>query len=463
MGGGNEDEGGFSGYMIKTVDLGPILFCVCLLALFVAYGIVLPLLVFLGERRDALQHAHETTEFFSEDSSEDLPRRKKHDDDNDSKKSPNQQQRVLHGNQNADEEASVDSRSSQQSTSTHSSALGSAVAAILDHPPHYKSKTTRRRRRNREREILKAQWTAGESQAFQMKTMGASTPETLALLQAIHPGGITAPAVVPEPEECTVPSVKDATPTTPPPKKYAEDYPTMGAMDKMALISSYDIETKRIVRLSTPFCVQALITGLTDILTVAVVGKLVGTREVSAFVVVTMWVELSSEFVGGLHEALATLCSQAIGARNKELAGSYVQIVVILYTLFFIPFAILWVFYMDAVLRWHGLDEETVRIGTQYTYILVVDLLIDGLGEAIHGLLDVAGFEKYSTLIGATEEILSLVIIFIWALVGNPDLNTVGLIQFGLGVAFLLLNCVIIRWRGWFKAFYKGMFGSVDC
>lgn len=183
---------------------------------------------------------------------------------------------------------------------------------------------------------------------------------------------------------------------------------------------------------------------------------------VSAYVIVNMLVELTSEFVGGLHEALATLCSQAIGLGNRELAGAYVQIVTLLYTAFFIPFMILWAVYIDAALRWFGFDEETVRIGQQYCYILIVDLLFDGLGEAIHGLLDVGGLEQFSTLIGATEEICAFLTLLLVALYGNagPGLVTVGLIQFGLGMVFLVLNIFIIYWKGWFKPYEKGMTGT---
>ena len=149
-----------------------------------------------------------------------------------------------------------------------------------------------------------------------------------------------------------------------------------------------------------------------------------------------------------MHEALATLCSQAIGANNKKLAGQYVQIVVILYTLFFIPFMLMWAAYMGSALRWLGFDEETVEIGRSYNYILVVDLLIDGLGEAIHGLMDVGGLEKFSTLIGGAEEIIATLTLLFVGIFGSPDLVTVGLIQFGLGVFFLLLNIWIIHRRG---------------
>jgi Na+-driven multidrug efflux pump len=195
-------------------------------------------------------------------------------------------------------------------------------------------------------------------------------------------------------------------------------------------------------------------------LTVAVIGKLVGTREVSAYVIVHILVELVTEFVGGFHEALVTLCSQAIGARKPRLAGKYVQIATILYILCYMPFALIWFFKIDAAIRWFGFDEETVRIGQHYGYVLLVYYLINGVGEAVHGLLDCAGFASYSTFIGALQEVVAFLTILLCALVGSPSLLTIGIIQFGMGVLFLCLNIFIIWRNGWFLPYRDGMVGT---
>ena len=197
----------------------------------------------------------------------------------------------------------------------------------------------------------------------------------------------------------------------------------------------------------------------------AVIGKLVGTRAVSAFVVVNMLVQLTTQFVGGFHEALTTLCSQAIGAKKHRLAGKYVQISTILYVVTYIPFALLWVVVMDDAMRWFGFDEKTIHMGTQYGYFLLFDYLIDGVAEAIHALLDVSGYQTYSTTIGAAEETVAFLVVLVWGLLGAPSifvspLFTVGVIEFGTGILFLSLNCFIIGRNGWFRPFREGMVGT---
>lgn len=121
---------------------------------------------------------------------------------------------------------------------------------------------------------------------------------------------------------------------------------------------------------------------------------------------------------------------------------------------------IMWIFCLGPAIEWFGFDAETVRIGQQYGYILIVDYLIDGFGEAVHALLDTAGFAHYSTFIGAMEELLAFLIVVLWATLGSPTLLTVGFVQLGMGCLFLFANLCIIWRKGWFKPYFCGMFGS---
>ena len=190
------------------------------------------------------------------------------------------------------------------------------------------------------------------------------------------------------------------------------------------------------------------------------IGKLVGTREVSAFVVVNLLVQATSKLVAGSHEAIYTVGSHAIGAKKPRLAGKYVQIAALLYMITYIPFALIWAFYLGDTILWFEFDEETARIGHQYGYVLLADHFINGVGEAIHALLDVAGLENYSTFIGAIEETIAFLTILVWALVGSPSLLAIGLVQFGMGIVFLGLNVFIIWRRGWFKKYRDGLIGT---
>lgn len=447
---GQEDDDGFLYYVPSTVDLGrsPMVFSV--FAFLIGYGVVLPLLVVLYRRRkERLKSAMEQTFCIDDDDEE---------EEQDKVRVVVDTRHLQSGptSQPPDGDGSIAQTSyySKLSSSTHSS-VSRAIEAILEHPPTAHTKAARRRRRRLLRE---------HNQNHRNKI----DVQTHSLLQGIHPGSHL--ATYPPGESSSWRSSEFAScreegeeqeRAAPPKPKYASEFETFGMLDKLGFVAEWDVETKRILRLSTPYCTQAFVTGITDTINLAVIGRRIGTPELSAFVVVNLLVVLTSEFVGGLHEALASLCSQAIGAGNKKLAGQYCQIVFILYTIFFIPCMIVWAVYMGPILRWFKFGEETVAIGVQYNYILIVDLLIDGLGETVHGFLDVAGFEKFSTLIGATEEILATIILLFAAIFTDmKGLVGVGLIQFALGVIFLTINIMIIFWKGWFGPYREGMIGS---
>lgn len=463
-GGGQDDDDGFLYYVPSTVDLGGGLLVGSVFCFLIGYGLVLPLLVAWGRRRRARQKAGIENTFCIDDDEDD-------DDDSPERVVVDTRHMGLNNQQQPDGDGSIAQSSfySYYSKLSSSSSVSRAIESILEHPPTAHTKSARRRRRRKLRENIDI--------------------HTHNLLQGIHPGGITSCLASPtttdpyppgeasswrssefascreeeEEEEEEGQGLNAAQRTAPrsTPPRYASDFDAFGVLDKLGIMAEWDIETRRILRLSTPYCTQAFVTGMTDTINLAVIGRKIGTPELSAFVIVNLLVVLTSEFVGGLHEALASLCSQAIGAGNKKLAGQYCQIVLVLYTLFFIPCMVVWAVYMGPILRWFGFDEETVAIGVQYNYILVVDLLIDGLGETVHGFLDVAGFEKFSTLIGATEEILATIVLLVAAMTTEmKGLVGVGLIQLGLGVVFLAINIMIIFCLGWFAPYSEGMIGS---
>jgi MatE len=233
-----------------------------------------------------------------------------------------------------------------------------------------------------------------------------------------------------------------------------------GFLDEIAKCFAWDVEMKRLFKLSIPFALQAVSTGVLDTLTVAVVSKLLGTSAVSAFVIVRLLIELPARFVGGFHEAMWTNCSHAIGNGKQRLCGKYTQISTVLYLVSYTPFAVIWAFLLDDTIRWFGFDEEVILMGTQYGYILIVYHFMAGISESVHGLLDVAGCENFSTVVHSAEEVVTFAVILVWALVGKPALYMIGLVQLGMQIAFLILTILIILRKGWFRPYLGGMLSS---
>ena len=227
-------------------------------------------------------------------------------------------------------------------------------------------------------------------------------------------------------------------------------------MDVLSTVARWDIDMKRLFKLAFPFVLQVVIEGGFETLTVAVIGKLLGTKEQSAYVIVRLFLDMTEQVVGGLHESLATLCSHALES-NKKLVGEYVQLSVIFSILFTIPISLTWFFCMEPVLEWIGFDETTVRIGKDFAMVLIADHLFVGINESIHALLDTINLQGYSTILTAVEELTSFLLILFLALFGSPSLQTVGMVHFLVAVAFLLINISIIVYKGWFEPYLEGM------
>lgn len=228
---------------------------------------------------------------------------------------------------------------------------------------------------------------------------------------------------------------------------------------RMLEIAKWDTDMKRIFRLGIPFVVEATMEAGIEILTMAIVGKLIGTEELSAFVTVSLLMGMTDHIVGGIHESLVTLCPHAMSI-NKRLVGEYVQLSIVFCVLLTIPLSVFWYYFIDEALEWLGFDEETVKIGHDYAMILVFDLGLMGIGESIHALLDTINLESYSTMLVVAEDLSGFLLILLLALFDHPDLNTVGLVHLFCHVFFMGLNVIIILRKGWFDPYMDGILGS---
>ena len=236
--------------------------------------------------------------------------------------------------------------------------------------------------------------------------------------------------------------------------------PIVRAFHKLLEIAEYDYEMKRICRLATPFIFRELGHGVLEAVNVAIIANFIGTSEVAAYVTVDMVVGLSASIFSGFHESLTTLCSQAIGARNKKLAGQYLQISMVLYVICFTPFIAFWMIYMDETLRWFGFDEYTVQVGTDFARIYVFVALIEAVDESLYSLLDTIGKESYSGMFATLTEAAATAGVIAVAFNPNATLERVGLVFLFVAAGGVFFNVLIIMWKGWFDAYLGGIVGS---
>jgi Na+-driven multidrug efflux pump len=213
--------------------------------------------------------------------------------------------------------------------------------------------------------------------------------------------------------------------------------------------------------LAFPFAADAIILGVFENARVAILGHLVGTPELSAYVLVMLFVGLTTDFVGGFYYSLATLLSHSIGAENSSLTGQYLQLSIIYFVLFSIPFVIMWYLLMEPTLLFLGLDSKTAKMGQEFTAPVVFSGIFHGVNKCFRELMETTDYEITSMLLGAGEEIAVTVAILIYALYWEtPSLTVIGYLFLFTYALSLCFTVGLILFTGWFKQYYGGLFHS---
>lgn len=232
-------------------------------------------------------------------------------------------------------------------------------------------------------------------------------------------------------------------------------------MEKLLVIAEWDYEARRISKLGFPFVLQALAIGITEAIRVALIGKFIGTRALSAYVIVTMVVGMSNVFLKGFQDACITLCSHAVGVGNKRLAGQYIQIGTTLFTICFIPIFVCWVYATGPIFTWLGFDAATRKMGEEFALLYMFSSFLHGIDHSMHSLLDVIDKEVYSTVFVSSQEIVATLATLAVVLQPNvTNLQLLGLAYIGQKALALILNSAIIVWNGWFDKYLDGLVGN---
>jgi len=227
--------------------------------------------------------------------------------------------------------------------------------------------------------------------------------------------------------------------------------------DRLLEVAEWDSESKRILNLSVPFSVSAIVAGVSETVRIALVAHFIGTDAVAAYTIVLLILGLTQEFFGGFALTSASLCSHAVGRKNYKLAGECVQISSILYTLFMIPNILVWMFFTDDVVRLFGFNEATVEMAQRYARYAVATQWFEGMDEAYGSLLEVIGHERFTMSLDIANEVFSTSIILASCLAETATLTDIGIIELGTEALFYGFSVSISNLAGWVSKYMEGM------
>jgi Na+-driven multidrug efflux pump len=230
------------------------------------------------------------------------------------------------------------------------------------------------------------------------------------------------------------------------------------SFNELVKIANPDKETKRLLGLGIPLTLAAAVESLCEAIAVALISRYLGVNALTAYVVTNLLVGLSDVFINGVSDALNTVCSHAVGAENYFLAGQYVQIAMIFYIVFAIPIMGVWWFIMEDCLRLFGLNEEVVRIGVQYTKVMIFDYIQAGLFDSYTALLDISGYAVPATIFDIIAGAADLVVVWsLLAFASDMSLFWVGVSHLVSGLICFVVFTLIAVGRGWLDPFWDGL------
>jgi Na+-driven multidrug efflux pump len=232
---------------------------------------------------------------------------------------------------------------------------------------------------------------------------------------------------------------------------------TISLWNQFLDIVDWDDESKRLTALTIPYTIQGCTRGLFQMVNIAVIGNHVGVMEANAFVVVAILLEFSGTLTYGFGEAIGTLVPQAGGTGNLTLAGRYLQLSLILYSVMTIPAIIIWVIWTEDAVLWFGFDKETAKISQEYAYPFLVLMFLGGFDHGIHEFLSAMGHEKYSTIFQILYYAVECLGVIIAVSSGVKDLMMIGIVQAFLGVVMSVVNVGWVLYFGWMDVYWEGL------
>jgi Na+-driven multidrug efflux pump len=225
------------------------------------------------------------------------------------------------------------------------------------------------------------------------------------------------------------------------------------ALDKLVEISDIDGEMMALIRTALPISTLGFANGFFNLLDVSLIGYLVGVEEASVFVMVSILTWLPTSFGYGIFESLTKFVPAAVDQDQPQLAGTYLNTAIALFTLMMIPIGLFWSFLTTATFLRLGFDSSTAALAQQYAFVQVGVEWISGIGYCVHLFLDVTGHERYSTYSNLVFGFLQSLAVVVQSLLGGNSLVNIGLCRAMFAALHVLGSLSLVMCWGWFDKY----------
>ncbi|KAL3907479.1 MAG: hypothetical protein SGILL_008858, partial [Bacillariaceae sp.] len=229
-------------------------------------------------------------------------------------------------------------------------------------------------------------------------------------------------------------------------------------------------DKRRVLCSSIPLTLGASSEALFRLITTAFISQYLGTESMVAFLLVGLFVRLTSEeLTDAIIDALSAFVQASmhapplpgggdVSSANSFLAGQYVQLAVVLQLLLNIPLLLVWVVCMEDVVMWFVNDPTTAAIAQDYAFVVVFAYLVQSLSRTLTVVFHICGHEHFESIIDVVAATMQLAAIAcVTALVQDAALYTVGYIQLLITISAAIAKILFPVMKGWMQPFRKGL------
>jgi MATE family multidrug resistance protein len=233
-------------------------------------------------------------------------------------------------------------------------------------------------------------------------------------------------------------------------------------------------DKRRVLISSIPLALGASSEALFRLITTAFISRYLGTDSMVAFLLVGLFVRLTSEeLTDAIIDALSAFVQASmqappppgggdVSSANSFLAGQYVQLAVVLQLVLNIPLLLLWVVCMEKVVIWFVNDPTIAAIAQDYAFVVVFAYLVQSLSRTLTVIFHICGHEHFESIIDIAASTLQLIAIAcVSALVDDASLTTVGYVQVLITISAAIAKILFPVMRGWMQPFRKGLINNM--
>jgi len=245
--------------------------------------------------------------------------------------------------------------------------------------------------------------------------------------------------------------------------------PTTSAWEKLKIVTlhNFDAQTKAMLDLGYAYLIQAIVSAASEFIQMAVVGQQLGIQALSAYVVIDLFIKLTSDAVGNVITSGNTMISQIAEAKDKNRSrkiGSYLQLSILFYVIGMIPIMIFWSYYTEDILLFLKIEPSMAEEGQRFARAYVLNILLSGTSSGFQYTLDVVGFQVESTVVTFVGEVfttLSIVLVMCnHTMFPNMSLAGMGWAYVFVDLCYLIGILTAIYLNGWLEEYYEGFFSS---